>query len=124
MPAGVILGHEFGGRVVDVGPGDRGWSEGMLAAVLPVASCGSCRSCLAGDVVHCASAVLYGLGGSPGGFAELIVVPAASSFAVPDPIDPMHAALVEPYAVGLHTVEAVASSPGTRSSWWGRARSG
>jgi 2-desacetyl-2-hydroxyethyl bacteriochlorophyllide A dehydrogenase len=112
MPAGVILGHEFGGRVVGVGPRTKGWSVGMQAAVLPVASCGTCRSCLSGDVVHCASAVLYGLGGSPGGFAELIVVPEASSFAVPQPIDPLHAALVEPYAVGLHTVEAVGIEPG------------
>jgi (R,R)-butanediol dehydrogenase/meso-butanediol dehydrogenase/diacetyl reductase len=112
MPAGVILGHEFGGRVVGVGPGTDGWSEGMQAAVLPVASCGSCRSCVSGDVVHCTSAVLYGLGGSAGGFAELIVVPAASSFAVPEPIDPLHAALVEPYAVGLHTVEAAGIEPG------------
>jgi (R,R)-butanediol dehydrogenase/meso-butanediol dehydrogenase/diacetyl reductase len=114
MPAGVILGHEFGGRVVGVGPGPGtdGWSEGMHAAVLPVASCGSCRSCASGDVVHCASAVLYGLGGSPGGFAELVAVPAVSSFAVPDPIEPLHAALVEPYAVGLHTVEAARIEPG------------
>jgi (R,R)-butanediol dehydrogenase/meso-butanediol dehydrogenase/diacetyl reductase len=112
MPAGVILGHEFGGRVEDVGPGTEGWTEGMQAAVLPVASCGSCRSCLSGDVVHCASAVLYGLGGSPGGFAELVVVPAASSFAVPESIDPLYAALVEPYAVGLHTVEAAGIEPG------------
>jgi len=114
MPAGVILGHEFGGRVVGVGPGrgTDGWSEGMQAAVLPVASCGSCPSCMSGDVVHCASAVLYGLGGSPGGFAELIAVPAASSFAVPPPIDPLHAALVEPYAVGLHTVAAARIEPG------------
>jgi (R,R)-butanediol dehydrogenase / meso-butanediol dehydrogenase / diacetyl reductase len=108
----VILGHEFGGRVVGVGPGTEGWSEGMQAAVLPVASCGSCHSCTSGDVVHCASAVLYGLGGSPGGFAELVAVPAASSFAVPEPIDPSHAALVEPYAVGLHTIEAARIEPG------------
>ena len=112
MPSGVIMGHEFGGRVMAVGPGTEGWSEGMQAAVLPVASCGSCRSCSAGDVVHCTSAVLFGLGGSPGGFAELTVVPAASSFAMPESIDPLHAALVEPYAVGLHTVEAVGIEPG------------
>jgi 2-desacetyl-2-hydroxyethyl bacteriochlorophyllide A dehydrogenase len=112
MPAGVILGHEFGGRVVGVGPRADGWSEGMQAAVLPVASCQSCPSCLAGDVVHCASAILYGLGGSPGGFAELVAVPAASSFVVPASIDPLHAALVEPYAVGLHTVRSARIEPG------------
>jgi 2-desacetyl-2-hydroxyethyl bacteriochlorophyllide A dehydrogenase len=112
MPAGTIMGHEFGGEVVATGSQTAGWSEGMQAAVLPVSSCGTCRACVAGDVVHCASAILYGLGGSPGGFAELTVVPAASSFAVPEPIDRLHAALVEPFAVGLHTVEAVGVEPG------------
>jgi len=112
MPPGVIMGHEFGGRVIGVGPGTEGWSEGMQAAVLPVASCGSCRSCAAGDVVHCTDAVLYGLGGRPGAFAELIVVQATSSFAMPEGIDPLHAALVEPYAVGLHTIASVGIEPG------------
>jgi (R,R)-butanediol dehydrogenase/meso-butanediol dehydrogenase/diacetyl reductase len=99
MSAGAIMGHEFGGEVVGVGPGTQGWQVGMCAAVLPVESCGSCPACRAGDVIHCASAVLIGLGGRPGGFAELTLVPAASSFAVPSPVDPLHAALVEPYAV-------------------------
>ena len=112
MPAGAIMGHEFGGEVVGVGSGTQGWHLGMSAAVLPVESCGSCPACRAGDVIHCVSAVLIGLGGSPGGFAELTLVPAASSFAMPSPVDPLHAALVEPYAVGLHTVEAVGIAPG------------
>lgn len=112
MPVGVIMGHEFGGEVVGVGPGAEGWTEGMQAAVLPVASCGSCPSCRAGDVAHCVSAVLVGLGGSPGGFAELAVVPATSAFPLPQPVDPFHAALVEPYAVGLHAVEAAAVEAG------------
>jgi (R,R)-butanediol dehydrogenase / meso-butanediol dehydrogenase / diacetyl reductase len=112
MPAGAIMGHEFGGEVVGVGPGTQGWHPGMCAAVLPVESCGSCPACRAGDVIHCTSAVLIGLGGRPGGFAEFAVVPAASSFAVPSPVDLRHAALVEPYAVGLHTVETVGIAPG------------
>jgi (R,R)-butanediol dehydrogenase / meso-butanediol dehydrogenase / diacetyl reductase len=112
MSAGVIMGHEFGGEVIGVGAGSVGWAEGMRAAVLPVGSCGTCGPCQAGEVVHCASAVLVGLGGSPGGFAELAVVPAASSFALPESLPPTSAALVEPYAVGLHTIEAVGIRPG------------
>ena len=54
MPARAIMGHEFGGEVVEVGPRTEGWTEGMHAAVLPVASCGSCGLCRSGDVVHCA----------------------------------------------------------------------
>jgi (R,R)-butanediol dehydrogenase/meso-butanediol dehydrogenase/diacetyl reductase len=112
MPAGVVMGHEFGGEVVGVGAAIEGWHPGMCAAVLPVESCGSCPACQAGHVIHCATSVLIGLGGSPGGFAELVVVPAASSFTVPSPVELMHAALVEPYAVGLHTIETVGIAPG------------
>ena len=106
MPAGVILGHEFGGRVVGVGPGADGWSEGMQAAVLPVASCrivpflpGRRRRAL------CVGRSSTGWAAARVGSPSSIAVPAASSFVVPASIDPLHAALVEPYAVGLHTVE-------------------
>ncbi len=112
MPAGTIMGHEFGGQVVGQGPGTAGWRAGLPVAVLPVVSCGTCAWCRGGDVAHCASARLVGLGGRPGGFAELAVVPAASSFALPDGVDPAHAALVEPYAVGLHCVGAGELGPG------------
>jgi (R,R)-butanediol dehydrogenase / meso-butanediol dehydrogenase / diacetyl reductase len=112
FPDGTVMGHEFGGEVVAVGPDTEGWRDGARAAVLPVAFCGRCDWCLAGDVIHCANAVLMGLGGRPGGFAELATVPAASAFAVPARIQPSHAALVEPYAVGLHCVSAAAIRPG------------
>ncbi len=112
LPVGSVMGHEFGEEVVAVGPGTAGWSEGARAAVLPVGFCGACDWCRAGDVVHCASAVLVGLGGRPGGFAELTTVPASSAFVVPDGWEPRHAALVEPYAVGLHCVRAAAVGPG------------
>ena len=106
FPVGTIMGHEFGGEVVGRGPGTEGWHAGMRAAVLPVASCGRCAWCRAGAVIHCPTAELVGLGGRPGGFADYAVVPASSSFSVPDEVDPRHTALVEPYAVGLHCVQA------------------
>jgi (R,R)-butanediol dehydrogenase/meso-butanediol dehydrogenase/diacetyl reductase len=112
FPVGTVMGHEFGGEVVAVGPGAQTWRNGTRAAVLPVTFCGTCDWCLAGDVIHCASAILVGLGGRPGGFAELAAVPATSAFAVPDDIDPRHTALVEPYAVGLHCVRAAAVGTG------------
>ena len=112
FPVGTIMGHEFGGQVVDLGPDSGSWREGMQAAVLPVASCGTCAWCRQGDVIHCAAAQLVGLGGRPGGFAEFTVVPAASSYALPGDLDPRHSALVEPYAVGLHCVRAGEIAPG------------
>lgn len=103
--AGVVMGHEFCGEVVAVGTGARAsWSEGMRAAALPVFSCGTCELCRSGHVAQCASAVLTGLGGSPGGFAEYAKASAAHTFALPEAVPLAHGALVEPFAVGLHAV--------------------
>ena len=104
LPAGTVMGHEMCGEVVAVGrgAGDR-WREGMRAAVLPVLSCGSCGWCRAGDVAHCTSAALVGLGGGAGGFAELVRTSADLTFPLPDGLPEACGPLVEPFAVGLHT---------------------
>jgi (R,R)-butanediol dehydrogenase/meso-butanediol dehydrogenase/diacetyl reductase len=113
MAGGSVMGHEFCGEVVGVGPQVSGdWREGMRAAVLPVFSCGRCAWCVAGEVAHCESARLVGLGGSPGGFAELALASAALSFAVPESIPEAYGALVEPFSVGLHTARAARIAPG------------
>jgi (R,R)-butanediol dehydrogenase/meso-butanediol dehydrogenase/diacetyl reductase len=104
MPHGTVMGHEFCGEVVALGKGvGDPWRVGTSAAVLPVLSCGVCSWCLAGEVAHCESARLIGLGGSPGGFAEFVAVSADLSFALPQGLPPSLGALVEPFAVGLHT---------------------
>ena len=102
LPAGTIMGHEFGGEVVGTGAGTTGWRTGSHVAVLPVLACGQCQWCESGYVAHCTSARAIGLGGSPGGFAELAVVTPPAAFPLPPDVDPVHAALVEPFAVGLH----------------------
>nr|MDT0666485.1 hypothetical protein [Micromonospora sp. DSM 115978] len=47
-----------------------------------------------------------GLGGSAGGFAELAVVVPSVAIPLPSGVDPLHGALVEPFAVGLHCARA------------------
>jgi len=107
MPPGTIMGHELSGEVVAVGADASGtWREGMRAAALPVFSCGICELCRRGDVAHCSRAALIGLGGAPGGFAELVRVSAGLSFRLPDAMPEAWGALVEPFAVGLHTARA------------------
>ena len=102
LPAGTIMGHEFGGEVVAAGAGTSGWRPGTHVAVLPVFACGQCPWCQSGHVAHCRSARAVGLGGSPGGFAEFAVVTPAAAFPLPRDVNPVHGALVEPFAVGLH----------------------
>ena len=53
-----------------------------------------------------------GMGPDRGGFAEFAVVPARHSFAVPDSLPEHYAALVEPFAVGLHGVHTAEISSG------------
>ena len=106
MPEGTIMGHEFCGEVVGVGVGTTGWHEGDRAAVLPVLACGECEWCTSGQVAHCPSARMIGLAGSAGGFAELAVVTPPAAFRLPQDVAPIHGALVEPFAVGLHCIRA------------------
>ncbi|HET6737135.1 zinc-dependent alcohol dehydrogenase [Mycobacterium sp.] len=106
MPAGMVMGHEFGGDIVAVGSDAGDWHEGTNVAVLPVVSCGSCRYCADGVVSHCAQTRYIGMGPDGGGFAELALVPARHAFALPDDVTKSHAALVEPFAVGLHGVRS------------------
>jgi (R,R)-butanediol dehydrogenase / meso-butanediol dehydrogenase / diacetyl reductase len=110
-PPGMVMGHELGGEVVGVGSVAGDWRCGMKAAVLPVISCGSCAYCVAGAVAHCAQVQYIGMGPA-GGFAEFAVVPARHSFAVPADLPATFAALVEPFAVGLHAVHSAGVSTG------------
>jgi threonine dehydrogenase-like Zn-dependent dehydrogenase len=112
MPADTIMGHEFGGDIVAVGSAAGGWSEGTRVAVLPLISCGRCRSCLAADVAHCEAVRFIGMGEDAGGFAEYAAVPARHAFRLPEEVPPETAALVEPFAVGLHCVVRGEVGPG------------
>jgi (R,R)-butanediol dehydrogenase / meso-butanediol dehydrogenase / diacetyl reductase len=112
MPAGAVLGHEFCGEVVAVGVGGRDtWQDGQQAAALPLSSCGQCRWCLGDEPAHCERVDLFGLGATPGAFAEYVRVSAARTV----PLDPSvgrAGALVEPLAVGLHAVAIGGVKPG------------
>jgi threonine dehydrogenase-like Zn-dependent dehydrogenase len=112
MPAETIMGHEFGGDIVAVGSDAGGWSEGTNVAVLPLISCGRCRACLTADVAHCESVRFIGMGEDAGGFAEYAAIPARHAFALPEEVVPETAALVEPFAVGLHGVVRGEVGPG------------
>lgn len=114
MPAGAVLGHEFCGEVVAVGAEATGrWREGQFVASMPLESCGRCRWCLVGEPAHCERVDLIGVGGQAGAFAELVRVDAAATVAVPEGVGDL-AALIEPLAVGLHTVVTADIDPGAR----------
>jgi glutathione-independent formaldehyde dehydrogenase len=85
-PAGLILGHEITGEVIEVGPGVEFIEVGDLCSVPFNIACGRCRRCKTGDTGVClhvnpdrpGSAYGYvDMGGWVGGQAEYAVVPYA-----------------------------------------------
>ena len=89
-----ILGHEIAGEVAAVGAGVSTLREGDPVALEGIASCGSCRYCVAGDYHRCPGIGVVGMT-IPGGFAEYLTMPARHCFRVPDGVDFATAALAD-----------------------------
>lgn len=99
---GTIVGHEWSGRVTEVGAGVTQWRPGDLVVGGPDL-CGQCEFCRAGRPSLClANPLRTGAAGYPGGFAEYVIAPARALHRVPPGLDARAAALAEPLAVAMH----------------------
>jgi (R,R)-butanediol dehydrogenase / meso-butanediol dehydrogenase / diacetyl reductase len=99
----LILGHEFVGRVVAVGPDVDEVHVGQR--VVPGAGmwCGACELCKAGRPNLCARYYTLGLQAS-GGLAQFARVPVRMCRPVPDACTDDAAALAQPLAVAIHAL--------------------
>lgn len=87
-----VPGHEFAGRIVEVGPQVRIRVVGERVTVPFVCGCGVCEQCRSGNAQVCPSQWQPGFSG-PGSFAEFVAVPRADFNVVPLPdVVPMDAA--------------------------------
>jgi L-iditol 2-dehydrogenase len=96
----MVLGHEPGGVVVETGPDVTGFKKGDSVALDPFGQCGKCPTCLAGRFNLCTAPTTLS-----GAFAEYTVAPVANAHLVPADMNLEQAALLEPFATGLHGVE-------------------
>ncbi len=100
-----IMGHEFSGEVVTVGPGVAGFAIGDLVTANPQEPCGECLYCKSERGNLCLSERLLGLGyHSPGAFAEYVSVRASHAVKVAPDAPADRLALTEPLAVALHAL--------------------
>jgi (R,R)-butanediol dehydrogenase/meso-butanediol dehydrogenase/diacetyl reductase len=100
----IVLGHEFAGRVVEVGSGISDIAIGDKVAVEPIIRDNTCPACRSGNYNMCPSIGFHGLSGGGGGLAEFTVVPRYMVHKLPDGMSTELGALVEPLAVGWHAV--------------------
>ncbi|MEU3612118.1 alcohol dehydrogenase catalytic domain-containing protein [Streptomyces sp. NPDC006872] len=110
------LGHEWSGRVASVGDGvDAGWL-GRRVMGDTMLGCGGCRRCRRGRQHVCEQRQEVGIRGDrPGALAEQLAVPASSLHALPDSVDAVLGALVEPGGNALRAAEATATGAGDRA---------
>lgn len=97
----VVLGHEFVGRVVELGDGVGGLAVGDRVVSGAGVSCGECSWCRAGRTNLCAHYYTLGFH-RDGGLAEQVLTPASICVPVPDECDDDAAAMAQPFAVALH----------------------
>lgn len=97
----VVLGHEFGGDIVEIGEGVEGFAIGDTVSGVPLVPCLICDDCQQGNYALCKH---YSFIGSrqQGSFAEYVVIPARNAVKYDSSIPYEQAAMFEPSTVALH----------------------
>lgn len=128
-PAGLILGHEITGQVLEVGRDVEFIKVGDLVSVPFNIACGRCRNCKAGQTGICLNVnpsrpgAAYGyvdMGGWVGGQAEYVMVPYAdfNLLKFPDKDQAMHkikdlTLLSDIFPTGFHGAVTAGVAPGS-----------
>lgn len=100
--APLIPGHEFSGRVVEIGEDVTTIRVGELVSGEGHIVCGHCRNCRAGRRHLCINTSSVGVN-RDGAFAEFVVIPASNVWQHPEAIDPDLAAIFDPLGNAVHT---------------------
>jgi 2-desacetyl-2-hydroxyethyl bacteriochlorophyllide A dehydrogenase len=96
----IFMGHEFSAEVLEAGPDTDTYPAGTLVTSIPVL--------ISGQHVE---PIVYS-NNTLGGYAERMLLSAPLLLPIPNGLDPRHAALTEPMAVGLHAVNKSGVQPG------------
>jgi threonine dehydrogenase-like Zn-dependent dehydrogenase len=114
------LGHEWSGVVTAVGEDVAASWLNQRVTGDTMLGCGKCHRCLDGRQHVCAVRFEIGIrGGRPGALAEQLAVPAVALRSLPDSVDDVAGALVEPGGNALRAVRAADLEPGRRLLIWG-----
>ena len=99
----VILGHEFGGVIEEVGPSSK-FKVGQVVSVDPNIVCGKCIDCQAGRTAFCPELTALGVNIN-GGLAEYVLTPDTQIYPVSNGLNPLHLAFIEPLACSIRGLD-------------------
>jgi 2-desacetyl-2-hydroxyethyl bacteriochlorophyllide A dehydrogenase len=97
-------GHEVVGIVETAGRAAPGLVPGQRVIVEPDLPCWTCKMCASGRENLCENLQFFGCGYHQGGMADYFTVPANRLHPVPDELDDLTAALIEPLSTPVHAV--------------------
>jgi L-iditol 2-dehydrogenase len=103
MDLPTVIGHEYAGRVVEVGDAVTKFAVGDRVVERPIRGCGECYQCEIGESNVCQDAVITGVD-HDGAYEPYIAVPEDALHPVPDGVAQRHAAMVEPTSIGARAV--------------------
>jgi L-iditol 2-dehydrogenase len=113
-----IIGHEWSGRIVKVGPESFRFSEGDRVAGEPHKGCGFCRNCMTGRYTICENYGNVELGHRhygftvPGAYARYLVCSDRTVHHIPDSISYEEATNIDTAGTALHGVKRGKLIPG------------
>src|ERR1700680_3361430 len=102
IPVPMHVGHEYVGRIVEMGQEVRGFKIGDRVSGEGHITCGFCRNCRAGRRHLCRNTIGVGVNRA-GAFAEYLVIPAFNAFKIPDDISDDLASIFDPFGNATHT---------------------
>jgi threonine 3-dehydrogenase len=102
IPVPMVVGHEFVGRVVEVGSNVADFRPGDIVSGEGHVVCGRCRNCMAGRRHLCKDTQGVGVN-RPGAFAEYIALPMTNIWHHAEGIDRDVAAIFDPLGNAVHT---------------------
>lgn len=102
IPVPLVIGHEFVGKIAEVGSNVTDFEPGMIVSGEGHVVCGRCRNCLAGRRHLCAQSKGVGVS-RPGAFAEYVALPMTNIWRH-NPVVPLEiAAIFDPFGNAVHT---------------------
>jgi threonine 3-dehydrogenase len=102
IPVPMVVGHEFVGRIVEVGSNVSDFHSGEIVSGEGHVVCGHCRNCLAGRRHLCKDTKGVGVN-RPGAFAQYLALPMTNVW-VHDPAIPRDVqAIFDPFGNAVHT---------------------